>query len=58
MSSPAASEAARQLSLARWGSRKPTRLAREVAQRVDELPPAERERLRMALDQQQVRKSE
>jgi hypothetical protein len=50
MNSPVASEAARQLSQARWGPQRPTRLARELAERVDELPPAERERLRMALE--------
>jgi hypothetical protein len=38
------------LSLARWGPQRPTRLARELAERVDELPPAERDRLRMALE--------
>jgi hypothetical protein len=46
----AASEHARQLSLARWGPQRPTKLARELARRVDELPPDERARLLMALE--------
>ena len=46
----ATSEAARQLSLARWGAQRPTRLAAELRERIDELPAAERQALREALD--------
>jgi hypothetical protein len=47
----AASEAARALSAARWGNQKPVRLARELAGRAGQLPEAEREALRAALDE-------
>jgi hypothetical protein len=53
MSDPTASEAARTLSMARWGSRRPARLAHELTQRVHELPAAERTRLLEALQDQQ-----
>jgi hypothetical protein len=42
------SGAARQLAVQRWGAQKPVRLARELVQRVDELP-VERRALLAAL---------
>ena len=39
----------RALAAKRWGSQRPTRLAREVAERIHELPEAERVRLMNAL---------
>ena len=45
MSDSAVSVAARQLSGSRWGAQRPVRLARELAERVDELPDPERVRL-------------
>ena len=49
MGHTSASEAARQLVAQRWGSQRPTRLARELAERVGELPAEERSRLLDAL---------
>jgi hypothetical protein len=43
------SDAARQLATQRWGASKLTRLARELAQRADELPEVERRQLLAAL---------
>jgi hypothetical protein len=43
------SGAARLLVAHRWGSQKPSRLARELVERVDELPPVERRALLAAL---------
>jgi hypothetical protein len=51
MSDTTTSGAARQLVAKRWGAQRPVRLARELAARVDELPAAERARLRAALDE-------
>jgi hypothetical protein len=45
----AASAAARALVARRWGASKPVRLARELAERVDELPEIERRQLIAAL---------
>jgi hypothetical protein len=45
-----ASEAARALASQRWGPQRPTKLDRELARRVDELPADERARLLMALE--------
>ena len=53
MSEAAAAEAARQLSAARWGSQRPTKLARELARRAAELPENERSELLDALQRQQ-----
>ena len=44
------SDAARALNQKRWGGAKPTRLAHELEQRLDELPAGERQKLREALD--------
>ena len=49
MTDTAASEAARALVAQRWGSQRPARLARELAERVGELPAEERSRLLDAL---------
>jgi hypothetical protein len=49
MTDTAASEAARLLVAQRWGSQRPTRLARELLPRLDELPAEERSRLLDAL---------
>jgi hypothetical protein len=43
------SSAARLLAVQRWGASKPSRLARELAERVDELPEIERRQLLDAL---------
>jgi hypothetical protein len=43
--------AGRRLAAQRWGPSRPVRLARELATRIDELPTAERDRLRAALDE-------
>jgi hypothetical protein len=48
-SNAAASAAARALVARRWGAAKPVRLARELAERVDELPEIERRSLIAAL---------
>jgi len=45
------SGAARQLAAQRWGARKPVWMARELAERVDELPEIERGQLLAALTQ-------
>jgi hypothetical protein len=45
------SEASRQLAGKRWGAQRPVKLAQELVARVDELPAAERARLRAALDE-------
>jgi hypothetical protein len=50
MSDTTTSEAARQLVAKRWGPQRPVRLARELVSRIDELPAAERIRLRQALE--------
>lgn len=42
-------EEMRRRAAARWGPQRPVRLARELASRIDELPAAERDRLRKAL---------
>jgi hypothetical protein len=55
MSDTEMSEAARQLVTRRWGPQRPIRLARELALRIDELPPAERDRLHAALDDEKGR---
>jgi hypothetical protein len=47
------SGAARLLVAHRWGSQKPARLARELVERVDELPPVERRQLLDALTRQE-----
>jgi hypothetical protein len=52
-----ASEAGRQLNQARWGARKPIRLAHEVAARASELPDAERVKLIAVLQNRQMEKS-
>jgi hypothetical protein len=49
MNDSQASSAARLLAVQRWGPSKPSRLARELAERVDELPEVERRRLLAAL---------
>ena len=54
MSNAASSEAARLLSLARWGSTRPQRLAEELAERASEIPPDERRRLLEALQKREV----
>jgi hypothetical protein len=43
------SSAARLLAVQRWGASKPSRLARELAERADELPEIERRNLIAAL---------
>src|SRR5215216_6458970 len=49
MADTAASEAARRLVAQRWRGQRPVRLARELAERVGELPTEERSRLLDAL---------
>ena len=49
-----ASEAARALVAQRWGSQRPTRLARELLPRLGELPADERSRLLDALRDDQA----
>jgi hypothetical protein len=49
MNDSQASSAARLLAVQRWGASKPSRLARELAERVDELPEVERRQLIAAL---------
>jgi hypothetical protein len=49
MSDTQVSVAARQLSRSRWGASKPTRLAHELAARLDELPEVEKRHLLDAL---------
>lgn len=44
------SSAARELAMVRWGAQRPVKLARELAERVGELPEIERVQLRAALD--------
>jgi hypothetical protein len=44
------STAARQLSHSRWGAQRPLKLARELLPRLAELPAAERQKLRQALE--------
>jgi hypothetical protein len=50
MGDPSVSRAGRVLSLKRWGSSRPRNLAKELLQRLEELPPSDRQRLREALD--------
>jgi hypothetical protein len=52
MSDTTTSEAARQLVAKRWGAQRPIRLAQELVSRIDELPAAERIRLRQALGEE------
>jgi hypothetical protein len=40
----------RALAMKRWGNRYPIKIAQELEQRLDELPPAEVERLREAIE--------
>ena len=47
---PTAAEMRRRAA-ARWGPQRPVKLARELVGRIDELPAAERARLRAALDE-------
>ena len=47
---PTAAEMRRRVA-ARWGPQRPIRLAQELAERIGELPPLERDRLRRALDE-------
>jgi hypothetical protein len=49
MSDTQVSGAARQLAARRWGASKPSRLARELAERAGELPEVERRQLIAAL---------
>ena len=49
-----ASEAARALVAQRWGSQRPTRLARELAKRAAEVPEPERSELIAALKPEPV----
>jgi hypothetical protein len=51
MSDTQVSVAARELAAQRWGSQRPTKLARELVQRVHELPEIERRQLLHALTQ-------
>jgi hypothetical protein len=50
MSDTQVSSAARQMAAQRWGASKPVRMARELANRVNELPEVERRALRDALN--------
>ena len=51
MAVQATRQSMRELSLRRWGAQRPVKLARELSQRITELPAVERERLRQALEQ-------
>jgi hypothetical protein len=51
MPDPKASEAARELSRARWGASRANRLADELATRADEIDPERAARLRERLDE-------
>jgi hypothetical protein len=41
----------------RWGAQRPIKLANELSARANELPPAVRQRLIVALQDQQVKKT-
>jgi hypothetical protein len=53
MSDTQVSGAARLLVAQRWGASKPVRIARELAERLDELPEVERRALLAALTRQE-----
>ena len=56
MSDTQTSSAARLLAAQRWGPSKPSRLARELVPRVDELPEIERRQLLDALTEHAMKK--
>jgi hypothetical protein len=47
----------RQLAALRWGSQRPVKLARELVQRLDELPPTELRALAAALSERSEREA-